>query len=266
MTTSTPDVSTPPPGHDIAVIAHRAGGDLDAENSTEGLIAAAEAGAKWAEIDIQRTKDGHYVINHDGTFARVAGVDKASSEMTLDEVKDLEIQNLFTPGAPARPVPTIEALMDAAKGRIGIFIELKGATADTKMVDDMAALIKARKIEDSMALLSLDYDLINYAETTYPELTTGYLYYFAVGDMTKLNADYLIMEEGVASPSTVDTLHQAGKKVVVWTVNSPESIDQFAGSQVDGIITDKPREVYAGIQAKRERDDIDRVIDTIFSE
>ena len=251
---------------DIAVIAHRGGGDLDAENSVEGVEAAIAAGVQWSEIDIQRTSDGAYVVNHDATFARVAGVKKTVQEMTLAEIQQLSIANAFTPGQPARAVPTIEQMMDVAAGRIGLLVELKGDTADRAMVDDMAALVKARGLEESVALIGLDHDLMVYAESTYPELLTGYLYYFGVGDTTSLGFDLLIIEEGVASSERVSDLQEAGRKVVVWTVNTEDSIDRFAGSQVDGIITDVPVEVAEGISAKQERGDLERVIDAIFEQ
>ena len=186
--------------------------------------------------------------------------------MTLAEIQQLSIANAFTPGQPARAVPTIEQMMDVAAGRIGLLVELKGDTADRTMVDDMAALVKARGLEESVALIGLDHDLMVYAESTYPELLTGYLYYFGVGDTTSLGFDLLIIEEGVASSERVSDLQEAGRKVVVWTVNTEDSIDRFAGSQVDGIITDVPVEVAEGISAKQERGDLERVIDAIFEQ
>ncbi|MDO5082766.1 MAG: glycerophosphoryl diester phosphodiesterase membrane domain-containing protein [Arachnia propionica] len=252
--------------HRIVVIAHRGGGDLDAENSLEGVEAAIGAGATWSEIDIQRTRDGAYVVNHDATFARLSGVSRTSSEMTLAEIQELSITNAFSPGRPARRVPTIEQMMDVAKDRIGLFVELKGATADERMVDDMVDLIKERGVQDQVALIGLDHALMSYVETTYPEILTGYLYYFGVGDTASLDFDYLIIEEGVASSSRVHELQEAGRKVVVWTVNTEDSINRFAGSRVDGIITDVPVEVAEGVAAKRERDDLELILDSILGE
>lgn len=58
------------------VIAHRAGGNEAPENTVKGIEVAYELGAKGCEIDIQRTLDGHYVVNHDADFARNCGVRK----------------------------------------------------------------------------------------------------------------------------------------------------------------------------------------------
>ena len=69
-----------PKERNIWIIAHRGGGTLDVENSIEGLNKAIEQGVYGSEIDVQRTKDGRYIINHDSTFKRLAGIDKTAQE------------------------------------------------------------------------------------------------------------------------------------------------------------------------------------------
>ncbi|HFU4449862.1 TPA: glycerophosphodiester phosphodiesterase family protein [Streptococcus suis] len=251
---------------EIALVAHRGGGDLGAENTIAGILAAAEEGVAWSEIDIQRTNDGHYVLNHDGDFQRVAGDSRSSSEMTLAEIQDLQVADAFDSSRPAQPVSTIEEVIEASKGKIGLFIELKGKTADKQMVDDIVAMVKAYGVEKEVALLSLDYSLITYIEETYPEMVSGYLYYFSIGQTEDLQGDYLIMEEAEASPEKVADLKAQGKKVIVWTVNTEESIQRFVNSEVDGIITDYVLDVKAGIKARDERTDFEVIVDSVLGE
>ena len=251
---------------EIELVAHRGGGDLGAENTIAGILAAAEEGVAWSEIDIQRTKDGHYVLNHDGVFQRVAGDSRSSSQMTLAEIKELRVADAFDSSRPAQPVPTIEEAIEASKGKIGLFMELKGKTADKQMVDDMVAMVKAYGVEKEVALLSLDYSLITYIEETYPEMVSGYLYYFSIGQTGDLQGDYLIMEEAEASYEKVSDLKAQGKKVIVWTVNTEESIQRFVNSEVDGIITDYVLDVKAGIKARDERTDFEVIVDAVLGE
>ena len=89
----------------VDVIAHRGGGSEGPENTVAGLEIAHKAGAYGSEIDIQRTKDGHYIINHDSTFKRVTGVSGKPEEMSLKEVKKLSIDG--------EPVPTLEEMLMA---------------------------------------------------------------------------------------------------------------------------------------------------------
>lgn len=248
----------------IALVAHRGGGNLGAENTIAGMEKAIKAGASWTEIDVQRTKDGYYVINHDSTFKRLTGIDKSSDEMTLKEIKSLRVKDLFNEERPAQPVATLEEFIKAGQGKIGFYIELKGDTADKKMADDIVRLIKDKKLEKSTALLSLDLNLIKYIESKYPEMTTGYLYYFSLGEISDMPADILIMEEGEATTLNILKAHEAGKKVVVWTINSSDSINKFVKSDVDAIITDFVLDVKAGIKERDARSDLQIVVDDIL--
>ncbi|VWL85006.1 glycerophosphodiester phosphodiesterase family protein [Oceanivirga miroungae] len=246
----------------IQIVAHRAGGDLEAENTVEGVKEAIKENASFVEIDVQRTKDGKYVINHDATFNRTAGVDKTPMEMTFNEIKELEVENAFDLTKPNRKVASFEEILDAAKGKIGVFVELKEKSADYKMVDDVVKIIKEKNMLDECVILSLDYDLIEYTHDNYPEIKTGFLYFFSTGDLKDLKADYLIMEEGEASHSRVSEIHEANKKAIVWTVNTEESIDRFIKSNVDGIITDHVLLLNKAKEEVKKRTHLEIIIDS----
>ncbi len=241
----------------IEIVAHRGGGNLAAENTVASLEAVIRKGVAWSEIDVQRTMDGHYVVNHDSSFLRVAGESRSSSEMTLAEIKRLRVRDLFDERRSSQEVATIEEFLDASKGRIGLFVELKGSTADPKMADDIIAMIRARKMESEVAVLSLDYSLITYIEEHYPQIQTGFLYFFSIGETAQMNGDILIMEEQLATPEKIEEIHSAGKKAIVWTVNTQESIDHFLNSDIDGIITDYVPQVQEGIDRRNLRSDLE---------
>lgn len=249
---------------DIDIVAHRGGGDLAAENTIASLEAAIREGVAWSEIDVQRTADGRYVINHDPTFARVAGESRSAVDMTLEEIKQLEVRDLFDVSRPSQKVATMEEFLEAAKGRIGLFIELKGSTADPQMADDIVKMVREYQMEDEVAILSLDYHLIRYIEENYPEVKTGFLYFFSIGDTAKMKGDILIMEEREATPEKIDEIHDAGKQAIVWTVNTDKSIDRFVNSEVDGIITDYVLRVKEGIQRREDRSDLEIIMDRLL--
>ena len=222
----------------VRIVAHRAGGTMAPENSLEGLEQAIRHGCYASEIDVQRTKDGAYIINHDNDFRRLTGVARAPEDMTLEEVRALKIRDT-TGGGHSLRVPTLEEMLSVIKGRHILYIELKGATADRKMVDDVAAMVREYGCQDQVALISLDYPIISYAETLYPELVTGTLFFAGLGDFSRLNCDLLIMEEESATNSRMDQIHNEGKQAIVWTVNSESSMRRFLDSKADAVITDK---------------------------
>ena len=212
------------------IVAHRAGGAEAPENTVKGIETAYALGAKGCEIDIQRTKDGYYVVNHDNDFNRVAGVSKKPSEMTLAEVKELRVDG--------EPVPTLEEMLDASRDKVTLFVELKGESADIQMADDAVRIIKEKGMDDQAVLISLKYDVLEYIEQKYPEMLTGYLAFISFGQIENTPFDYLALEEEIATDDTIASVHKKGKKLLVWTVNEEGDIEKFLTSDADAIITD----------------------------
>lgn len=245
----------------VEIIAHRGGGDLDCENSLEGLEKAIDRGVYGSEIDIQRTKDGHYIVLHDKSFKRLCHINKSPSEMTLDEILALKADDgTHSPVG----IATLDEMIDAVKGRAKLYIELKGSTADRKMADDIIDMVMEKDASENVALISLKYNLVDYIETKAPELETGLLYYASWGNDNGLNVDDLIMEEAVASDYTINSIHEQGKKAIVWTVDKNSSIQHFLMSGCDAVITNRVDEV---IEAKAElarRDDMQLIFDQLF--
>lgn len=241
----------------VDVIAHRGGGNEGAENTVSGLGAAIELGAWGSEIDIQRTADGAYVVVHDNDFERVAGVAARPQELTLAEVRQLSVAG--------EPVPTLEEMLEAARGNIILFVELKGATADRQMADDVARIIRKAGMLDQCVLISLSYEIIDYIETNYPEIQTGFLAFASYGDLGELNCDYIALEELSATADAMAAIHMQGRGVLVWTVNDEESQRHFLCSEADAIITD---DIVQAERVRRElenRSDLERVVDALLA-
>lgn len=246
----------------VKIIAHRAGGTEASENSIEGLYAAMEYGCYGSEIDIQRTKDGHYIINHDSDFKRLTGTDRSPQDMTLEEIRALWIKDTTGSGAEL-PVVTLEEMLDVIKGKEKLYIELKGSTADRQMVDDLARIIRERDCVQDVALISLNYSIIDYAETKYPEFETGTLFFAGIGNVARLNCDLLIMEEQIATDFRVEQVHSAGKQAIVWTVNTAQSMYRFLDSGVDAVITDEIRLAHETQQKLDARSDLQVIQDKL---
>ena len=243
------------------VIAHRAGGTLANENTILGLEASIEKGVYAGEIDIQRTKDGHYIVNHDDNLLRLTGVNKKSYELTLDECKQLKIKNTFDSTKPDTEMATIEEMLDCSKGRIHLYVELKGETADWQMAEDLYQMIKERDMIDEVTVISLKYDLISKLETTYPEVSTGYLCYISLGNIGQLKCDQLLLEDELASYDVIEEAHDNNKEVYIWTVDTATSIKYRMLDDSDGIITDEVTLADDMYDQLEKRSDFNRVLD-----
>lgn len=130
-----------------------------------------------------------------------------------------------------------------------------------KMADDAVSLIRLHNMEDECVLISLKYDVIDYIETNYPEIQTGFLTFASFGNTAGLNCDYLGLEEESATTDAINSIHNEGKKVIIWTANEKESQWHFLCSDADGIITDNVSQAIGLITELEDRSDLDRMVD-----
>jgi glycerophosphoryl diester phosphodiesterase len=115
------------------LVAHRGYLRCFPENTWLALRAALDAGACWLEFDIQLCRDGQFVVLHDDSFVRTAGV--AQSVFELDShaiaLSVHEPQRFGERFAPT-PVATLAEILQqlSAWPRVGALVELKQESID----------------------------------------------------------------------------------------------------------------------------------------
>ena len=91
------------------------------ENSMPSILGSIAKGADMIELDVRKTKDGHYILSHDPTLDRMTDGTGPIAEHTLAEIKQLHLKE-HQGGKLAKltdehPVALEEALA-ATKGKI----------------------------------------------------------------------------------------------------------------------------------------------------
>jgi glycerophosphoryl diester phosphodiesterase len=105
-------------------IAHRGLHNIDIwapENSAEAFRRAVEKGYA-IELDVHLTKDNYVVVFHDDNLKRMTGIDKNITEMTMEELKKLRLQDT------SERIPTLQEVLKIVNGRVPLLIELKNST------------------------------------------------------------------------------------------------------------------------------------------
>lgn len=132
----------------IRVIAHRGAHDHRhgiIENTLAAFRRAQELGCFGIEFDIHATKDNVLIVNHDHTLKRLWGHEKAISDLTFQQLRDLEPN-----------IPTLQEVVSAYGGKMHLFIELKSPfNHEMQLVE---ALKQLKPIQDYY-LLTLDSDI-----------------------------------------------------------------------------------------------------------
>lgn len=104
------------------LIAHR-GGIVEGkynEYDPASIQAAIDQGYYMLEVDVQETKDGILILNHDNNFSRFYNDSRLISDMTWDEVKKLHPAN----GKKYHPI-SFEELAKMCSGKIKLMIDVK---------------------------------------------------------------------------------------------------------------------------------------------
>ncbi|MBQ6401488.1 MAG: hypothetical protein IJI20_04290 [Firmicutes bacterium] len=133
------------------------------------------------------------------------------------------------------------------------------------MADDLVKVIREQDVQEECILISLDYNLIDYIEKNYPDIHTGFLLFTAFGDSSRLNCDYLGLEEESATESAIDATHDQNKKLLVWTPNEKETQKHFLCSDADGLITDNVKQAAEVEELLEQRSDLQRMVDWIMA-
>ena len=76
----------------VFVTMHRGDWRHAPENSVGAIKGSIEIGADIVELDVSKTKDGHYVLLHDGTLDRVSNGKGPSTDYTLEEIKKFRLK------------------------------------------------------------------------------------------------------------------------------------------------------------------------------
>ena len=215
----------------FSIVGHRGAKGLAPENTLAALEKAVEAGADVAEFDVQSTRDGVLVASHDPVIAVDEGVKV--------NVREVDYEQLSRYHVGGERIPRIEEILEAARGRLALFLEVK-EVADA---EPLARLLSARGACSYAAVISFEEEAVKRAMRVCPGLAAGLVYFRPPGkilDCKRLGCKIVLPRYPLATVKAVALAHRLGLRVVAWTVNSEEWALKLVERGVDAIATDYP--------------------------
>ncbi|WP_085797609.1 glycerophosphodiester phosphodiesterase [Falsiruegeria litorea] len=225
---------------EVEIIAHRGAAGSRPENTMASVVKAIGDKADWVEIDVQETADGEVVVMHDSDFMKLAGVNLTIWDATMEDLAKIDIGSWFDPAYSDERPPALREVLQAARGKSKVLIELKYYGHDVDLENRVVAIVEELGMQDQIATMSLKYPAVQKMRTLRPEWRAGVLAATAVGDLTALDGDFLAVNAGMANVALVNSTEAAGKDLYVWTVNDPLQMSKMISLGVDGLITDEP--------------------------
>ena len=245
----------PAPGQ-LLRIAHRGASGTTPELTRAAFLRALELGVDMIELDVQLTKDGYLVVIHDHDLKRTTGDSGRVRERTLAEIKQLDAGSWFDPRFKGESILSLEEVIEVVGRRAMLNVEIKSPPGDwsSTALKTVAVLTHAGLLGTTV-ISSFEMQALQKVRELSPAARLGVLWHQPDFDDAWTWARELaawsfhpwskvLAEDGVAEA------HRRGLRVLTWTVNDPEEIEQMVGFGVDGIISDFPeRLLQAGRRA-----------------
>jgi len=221
------------------IIAHRGGAWVAPENTIAAFERGIADGADWLEFDVQENANGTVVVEHDRDFMRAAGSPLEVWQATESDLDDIDIGSSFAPEFSDQRVPTLKEVLDLARGSAGVFIELKYYGRDVNLERKVVELVEEAEMADSVVVMSLKYDGVRKLAELRPDWTIGLLNAVAIGNLTRLDVDFLALTAKATTLPMIRRTQRRGMKIYPWTINDPVQMWVMMSRGVDGIITDR---------------------------
>jgi len=222
----------------LVCIAHRGASGQEPENTLRSFACALDQGATWLELDVHHVHDRLMVI-HDDTVDRTTNGEGALDSLTLGDIRALD-------AGGGEKIPFLEEVLELAKGRARINIELKGpGTAEPTVAllqDEVAA---GRWNPEQLLLSSFDWDALARARELEPALPVAPLVGKGAGGEVlevaeRMGAEAIHVSRWSARARLVAAAHERGLKVRVFTVNRSWEYQLMLRLGMDGLFTDFP--------------------------
>ncbi len=197
-------------------VCHRGASALAAENSIEAFRIAMQHGVDFSELDVYVAHDGELVVTHDAVL-------DADAERTL---------------------PRLSEVFDLVRGRMGIYVELKGDHTGRALGE-----LIHRGTANSVQLISgsANLDLVAELRLAAPDVprsilfTPGWELQAMIDACHDLGVKYAHPCFRPIEPALIAAFHQSGLLVMTPHTNDADEARYFAQIGVDVIASDDPR-------------------------
>lgn len=214
-----------------------------------------------------------FILKPDGTEIDESERNKfAIHQMPYDKIKEFDVGSKIHPHYPEQikmkaSMPLLQDVIDAVQEYINDYdreqifynIETKSSeakdnvlnAAPTEFVTLLMDLIEEKGISDYTVIQSFDPRTLQILNKEYPHIMTSYLVGPARTKDFRIDIETHIKDLGfvpdILSPhykyvtkKNIKECHDKGVKVIVYTPNTREEVEQLKAIGVDGIITDYP--------------------------
>ena len=219
----------------FTIIGHRGACALEPENTLRSVRRAIADGADMIEIDV-RLADGEVVVIHDDTLERTTDGHGPLHEIPFQELRRLD-------AGDGELIPTLQEVLDLTLGRLPLNIEIKESEASAAVCHLLGAIPDLDPAE--ILISSFHEEAIRKTRQLLSAIPIGILSSEEPVDQCLQIADELgarTLHPNIDSLEAefVAAAHDAGLRVLPYTVRTDEQLERALGCGADGCFADDP--------------------------
>lgn len=248
------------------IIAHRGASAFAPENTFAAFRRAINDGADGIEFDVRLSKDNVPVVFHDSTLERLAKIKTRVSDLTAEELNEIDVGSWFNRAFPkladdkfsAETVPALAKLFDFLRDFDGlIYVELKGRAAIIPaLAEKVCELIRQTDLSPQIIVKSFKLEGVKIAKEILPEARTAALFEpkiltilrkkkLILDEARKYNADEISIHYSLATKKFVGQATAENFPVTIWTADNPVWVKRALEFGINTIITNNPARLLA---------------------
>lgn len=240
------------------VFAHRGGCALGPENTIAAFDLGRAAGADGLEFDVHLAADGVVVVCHDDTLERTTDGTGPLSALRAADLARVDAGYRFVDAKGAFPfrgrgvgIPTLEEVLQRYQ-EMFLIIEMKDDTAI--LGEAVATAVRTADAVDRVCAAGYGQKALDAARAALPEMATSaslpearWAVYRSLARWPVRRAAYdafQVPESAgairIVSPRFIRHVHNAGRRIQVWTVDDEPDMARLLQWGVDGLISNRP--------------------------
>jgi glycerophosphoryl diester phosphodiesterase len=213
----------------VQIYGHRGAPQIFPENTLEAFAEAVRLGVDGIELDIHATSDGTPVITHDSSLSRTAETSSLIADLSLTELRGI-----------APTVPTFAEVLQLVGSAVHLDVEVKQPGAEQSVLDVLAQYPDVR-----WSISCFDWSVLEQFRALDPECDLWLLGYLLndelLGTARRLGATAAAIIAPAITEDTISQAHDAGLRVMAWTVNEIERARQLSEWGLDMLCSDAPQ-------------------------
>jgi glycerophosphoryl diester phosphodiesterase len=252
--------------------AHRGGAGLWPENTLAAFRGAVELGCSHLETDLRLTRDGQIVVCHDARIDRTTDGTGEVSSYTLEELQRFDAAYRFSPDGkqfPARAaghrIPSFAELVQRAPG-VCFNVEIKERGLARHLPEALWDFIEQQALHERIIVAAERHPLLE----SFRRLSQGRVatsatkreclefWLAATLGLSKwlhIGHQALQIPESVGSfryltPRVLESAHQLGIHVHVWTIDQRADMRRLLDFGVDGLMSDYPDRLLEVVRSR----------------